>query len=115
MSDGSVCRWASSIDRGQMPKGGGYSLRNVERRPVLCSFKRIEGGLSKKSLKKNPSTPSSRPRLHCPVISDMTVFIFRFALWLQFFRILIPSGVKNGKSIFSWDLMRWYSCKNLHH
>ena len=30
-----------------------YSLRNVERRPVLCSFKRIEGGLSKKSLKKN--------------------------------------------------------------
>ena len=33
-----------------------YSLRDVERRPVLCSFKRIEGGLSKKkSLKKNPS------------------------------------------------------------
>ena len=29
-----------------------YSLRNVERRPVLCSFKRIEGGLSKKSRKK---------------------------------------------------------------
>ena len=27
-----------------------YSLRNVERRPVLCSFKRIEGGLSKKSV-----------------------------------------------------------------
>ena len=22
-----------------------YSLRNVERRPVLCFFKRIEGGL----------------------------------------------------------------------
>ena len=43
-----------------------YSLRNVERRPVLCSFKRIEGGLSKKSLKKNPSTSSTRPRLHCP-------------------------------------------------
>ena len=27
-----------------------YSLRDVERRPVLCSFKRIEGGLSKKNL-----------------------------------------------------------------
>ena len=37
-----------------------YSLRNVERRPVLCFFKRIEGGLfyqknKKKSLRKSPS------------------------------------------------------------
>ena len=34
-----------------------YSLRNVERRPVLCFFKRIEGGLfyQKKSLRKSPS------------------------------------------------------------
>ena len=33
-----------------------YSLRDVERRPVLCSFKRIEGGSAyqKNSLKKNP-------------------------------------------------------------
>ena len=42
-----------------------YSLRNVERRPVLCSFKRIEGGLSKKSLKKNPS-------LHPPLVRGFT-------------------------------------------
>ena len=34
-----------------------YSLRDVERRPVLCSFKRIEGGSAyqKKTLKENPS------------------------------------------------------------
>ena len=42
-----------------------YSLRDVERRPVLCSFKRIEGGLSKKSLKKNPS-------LHPPLVRGFT-------------------------------------------
>ena len=53
-----------------------YSLRDVERRPVLCSFKRIEGGLSKKSLKKIrlyilhssaaslPSIRVPRPRKH---------------------------------------------------
>ena len=28
----------------QVPTGNIYSLRNVERRPVLCFFERIEGG-----------------------------------------------------------------------
>ena len=45
-----------------------YSLRDVERRPVLCSFKRIEGGSAyqKNSQEKSVSTSSTRPRPHCP-------------------------------------------------
>ena len=46
---------------------GRYSLRNVERRPVLCSFKRIEGGsvYQYTSLKKNPP-------LHPPLDRGLT-------------------------------------------
>ena len=48
-----------------------YSLRDVERRPVLCSFKRIEGGSAyqKKTFKKNPS-------LHPPLARGLTINIW---------------------------------------
>ena len=47
-----VCNWANKIVRivieyhSESSPGpySNYSLRDVERRPVLCSFKRIEGG-----------------------------------------------------------------------
>ena len=47
-----------------------YSLRDVERRPVLCSFKRIEGGSAYQ--KKKKILRKKNPSLHPPLVRGVT-------------------------------------------